>query len=322
MPTSSPAMRAAYERTPSIQRCQEIVLALMTTSTPPGFQGPTGLPPWGHRWTVEDLVLASQEYKDAVVKISTDVQALNVLVNVSEDSLKEAFMNRYGAAVRVLAGHASRKATQEHPVHKVGGRFWALKVAHSELPAPEPGSPSELQDALEEIKEEGPKYVKGWDLAEKTEPPVVNQDVGQLQRDLELLLNRDQEEKTPPVDPPRVDPFEAPAPEPCTLKAPPEETAKAAEPRWPGGIPEEARHDLEMAILAMSESLFSSPAATGENFIPLLHVIYASRKLGLRREAIGELVSSGVQVALRKWEANKAATDKAMREYLADPGEI
>ena len=77
-----------------------------------------------------------------------------------------------------------------------------------------------------------------------------------------------------------------------------------------------------MAILALSESLFSSPAATGENFIPLLHVIYAARKLGLRREAIGELVSSGVQVALRKWEANKAATDKAMREYLADPGEV
>ena len=318
MPTSNPAMRAAYERTPSIQRCQEIVLALMTTRTPPGFQGPPGLPPWGHPWTVEDLVLASQEYQQAVNKLSIDLQTGHA-VNVTQEDMKEAFMNRYGAAVRVLAGHASRKAMQKHPVHKIGARFWGLKVAPSELPAP--GPTSELQDALTEIKEEGPQYVKNWDLAEKTEPPVVNQNVSQLKHDLELLLDRDQKEETPPVDPPRVDPFEAPAPEPCILRAPPE-TAKAAEPRWPEGISEEARPDLEMAILALSESLFSSPAATGENFIPLLHVIYASRKLGLRREAIGELVSSGVQVALRKWEANKAATDKAMREYLADPGEV
>ena len=319
MPTSNPAMRAAYERTPSIQRCQEIVLALMTTRTPPGFQGPPGLPPWGHPWTVEDLVLASQEYQQAVNKLSIDLQTGHA-VNVTQEDMKEAFMNRYGAAVRVLAGHASRKATQEHPVRKLGGRFWGLKVAPSELPAP--GPTSELQGALAEIKGDGPQSnVKSWDLAEKTEPPVVNQNVSQLKHDLELLLDRDQKEETPPVDPPRVDPFEAPAPEPCILRAPPE-TAKAAEPRWPEGISEEARPDLEMAILALSESLFSSPAATGENFIPLLHVIYAARKLGLRREAIGELVSSGVQVALRKWEANKAATDKAMREYLADPGEV
>jgi hypothetical protein len=122
MPTSSPAMQAAYRRAPSLDTARDIVLRELAVRP-------------GAPQTIITLALAAPEWVAARTRLAREGDP-----QVTEVQLLDAFQNRLGAAARLLAGTTVRSGTQETPkIRLVGRRKWEI------LPLPPQDTPT--QDA-------------------------------------------------------------------------------------------------------------------------------------------------------------------------------
>ena len=121
MPTSTAAMQAAYRRAPSLETARAILLRELSARP-------------DQELTIMSIVSSTPEWAQARDALDAAPDPL-----VTRMQLLDAFLNRLGAAARLLAGTAVRSGPQEIPkIRLVGRRKWRILPSYVQAAAPHP----------------------------------------------------------------------------------------------------------------------------------------------------------------------------------------